>query len=59
MTDQRHATDSHVADYHAPEPSIPTTHDSFELTEGAVIIYGQNSREWIWTDEAVQRTDYR
>jgi hypothetical protein len=59
MTVQRHATDHYVADYYVPEPSIPTSHDSFELTEDAVIIYGRDPGQWIWTDTAVQRRDCR
>lgn len=60
MTDQRHATDDHTPDYYVPEPSIPEDHDSFELTDDTVIIYGKrSSRQWIWTDGAVERTENR
>lgn len=61
MTDQRHATDDddHAPDYYAPEPSVPTNHGSFELTEDTVIIYGEGSAEWLWTDGAVPRAENR
>lgn len=60
MTNQRHAPNGHIEDYPAPEPSIPATHDSFELTEDTVIIYRrENSQQWILADEAVQCTEHR
>jgi hypothetical protein len=55
MTNQRHAPNDHVEEYRAPEPSIPETHDGFELAEETVIIYRRESSEqWILSDEAVQ-----
>jgi hypothetical protein len=60
MANQRHTTDSHVEEFYAPDPSIPAGHDSIELTEDAVVIYDrEDSQQWIWTDTAVQRTEYR
>lgn len=60
MTNQRHAPNDHIEEYPAPEPSIPDTHDGFELAEDTVIIYRRgSSEEWILSDEAIQRTDRR
>ena len=60
MANYRHATDSHVEEYHAPEPSVPPSHDSVELTADSVILYDrEDSRQWIWSDAVVQRPDMR
>lgn len=60
MTDQQHESDERIAEYHASEPSIPETHASLELTDDAVIIYDrEDSRQWLWADEAVQRAAWR
>jgi hypothetical protein len=60
MTNQRHAPNSHVEDYPAPEPSIPVTHDNFELTEDTVVIYRREDPEqWILAEEAVRCRDRR
>jgi hypothetical protein len=60
MTNQRHAPNDHVADYHAPEPSVPATHDCFELTEDTLIVYRQGSpRQWVWADNTVDCAEHR
>lgn len=60
MTNHCQSTNGHVADYHAPEPSVPATHDSFELTDDTVIIYRrESSRQWILADEAVRCVEHR
>lgn len=60
MSNQRQSPNDHVADYGAPEPSVPATHDCFELTEDTVIIYRrENSRQWILADEAVRCVEHR
>lgn len=60
MANHRQTTDDHVAEYHAREPSIPESHDSIELTTDTVILYDrEDSRQWIWADEVVHRSDIR
>lgn len=60
MTDQQHSTNSETAEFQAPEPSIPATHDGIRLTEDGVIIYDMgNSEQWIWADDSVERAAYR
>lgn len=60
MANQRHTSNDHIEEYYAPEPTIPATHDSIELTEEAVVVYDrEDSRRWIWADEAVDRTECR
>lgn len=60
MANKHDVPTSHVAEFDAPEPSIPASHDSIELTEDAAVIYNrEDSQQWIWTDEAVPRAERR
>lgn len=60
MTDQRHAVDNRGEEFPAREPSIPETHDSFELTDESFVVYDrEDSRQWIWADEGVHLAEHR
>ncbi|WP_435181551.1 DUF7331 family protein [Halorussus sp. AFM4] len=60
MIDERHDTDDRIAEYPAREPVIPETHDSFELTDSAVVVYDRTDADrWLWSDAAVRLADRR
>lgn len=60
MTDQQHTTNERGAEHPSPEPSIPESHDSIELSEDTIIVYDRkDTQRWICADTVVRCAEFR